>query len=226
METILNSTKEVKNFINKSLIAFRSRIPYHYVYTHSTNGVVFYVGKGSHNRAIKVKGRGISWYEFAFNKSIEVNIVSELLSNTEALQLEQDLINKYSNTCINKQIAKPKEIVCLTRTGDLVKEYTCCNAVQYDGFKPDCVKRCCDSDRGLHSNKVWMYKDEYLKNGFAYKQAQNHARIIIQKTLQDEIIRELLTAEAFVEFGFKPKNIQQVCVGKKKSHMGFIFCYK
>lgn len=71
-----------------------------------------------------------------------------------------------------------------------------------------------------------MYASEFQRVGFQYKVASNHSKIIVQKTKNGTFIRELLTAEAFAEFRFNPKIIQQVCTGAKKSHKNYVFSYK
>lgn len=225
MESILNHDHTVKKVINASQNAYRVGLPHYYVYLHKLNGQVFYVGKGSHDRVIRVAGRSKLWYETAFGKEIEVEIVTGLITQTEALEKENTLINQYTQS-INKIFSKPKQVTCFSRNGTIIKNYSCINEVMKDGFKPGCVKLCCDKQRGLHKNCIWMYTSEYQRTGFFYKAVSNHSLTILQKDKTGNTIRELLTAAAFSKFGFNPKLIQQVCRGKKKSHLGYTFQYK
>lgn len=225
MENILKCNSQVKKCINDSIKAYRKGDLYHYVYLHSIAGQVFYVGQGSHDRAIRIYGRSKKWYETAFNNKITVTIVTSLISKQESLEIERNLINQYTN-CINQKVRISDKILCFTRNGIQLKEYDSFKHLEQEGFHPSCVGACCNKNRGLHKNYVWMYKQDYEKNGFSYKQAVCHPKIIIQETLKGKVIRELLTAQAFVQYGFNPKNIQQVCKGDKKSHKGYVFKYK
>ena len=84
MKNILDCTDKIKEIINNSRHAYNNGNLYFYVYTHSIEGKVFYVGKGSHDRAVRIAGRSKQWYKTAFNQSIEVSIISELITQKEA----------------------------------------------------------------------------------------------------------------------------------------------
>lgn len=225
---MLNSNKKIQSICNRSITAYQNKLPYHYVYVHKLDDVVIYVGKGSFNRAVRIAGRSDKWYKFTYNRTseIKVEIITDLLENKEALILEKETIRKYKNTCINQQIGLQRNIACLTREGDLIKIYKSTIELVMDGHRLSNVIKCCEKERGLQNNLVWMYEEEYNSKAFNYKKATNHSKWIIQKTKDNRFVRKLLTANAFANFGFRPKIIQQVCVGKKKSHYGFIFSYE
>ena len=73
----------------------------YYVYTHSINGDVFYVGsnwsKGNQERAYETNGRPEKWHEFvnANNMEYEVRIVSRHTSSIEAHRAEYKMIEEY-----------------------------------------------------------------------------------------------------------------------------------
>tara|TARA_R110000868_G_scaffold8307_3_gene43387 strand:- start:7431 stop:8108 length:678 start_codon:yes stop_codon:yes gene_type:complete len=225
METILKHAAFIKEVIRESRNAYTIGQPYCYVYAHKIAGEIFYIGKGSHDRVIRIAGRSKKWYETAFGKDIEVTILTGLINEVEALEQENNLISLHKNL-INKLFSKQPSVLCFNRTGVIHKHYNKLNDVQQNGFKPDCVRKCCNGERGIHKNYVWMYTSEFQRVGFQHKVASNHSKNIVQKTKDGIFIRELLTAEAFVEFGFNPKNIQQVCTGAKKSHKDYVFAYK
>jgi hypothetical protein len=185
------------------------------------------VGKGTYDRCVRIGGRSVKWYETAILNKVVVNIVTPLLKDEEAEEQERNTISKYQSTCINQQFANHtnQKIVCLNRNGDLVKIYNRAIDATLDGFKSGCIINCCKGKRGLHHNYIWMYKSEYDKDGFSYKKAFNHSKWIEQVDLKGRIIRRLLTAQSFVQFGFNAKNIQQVCSDSKKSHQGYKFRY-
>lgn len=67
----------------------------YYVYLHLTpDERVFYVGKGRKGRAYSKYNRGNNWAEVA-NNGFTVHIVKEHLTETEALDLEAQLISEY-----------------------------------------------------------------------------------------------------------------------------------
>jgi len=77
-----------------------------YVYVHKSNdGVVFYVGKGTGNRAYS-KDRQPEWYWWVKNKlncEYAVEIVSEGISEEDALAVEDAVMAANAETVINLQ---------------------------------------------------------------------------------------------------------------------------
>lgn len=74
-----------------------------YVYLHlrATDGRVFYVGKGSKNRAFSKGGRSIFWKKIVKKHSYTVDIVQNNLQEWYAFELEKELIAYYGreNLC-------------------------------------------------------------------------------------------------------------------------------
>lgn len=71
----------------------------YYVYTHSLNGEIFYVGKGSGTRVKRLTYRSERWKEIVGDKSIdvEVNIVARFHAGKEAYDFEKKLIELYKS---------------------------------------------------------------------------------------------------------------------------------
>jgi hypothetical protein len=73
----------------------------YYIYAHfNSEGKLFYIGKGSGNRAYMRYGRNKCWYEQA-KDGFSVEILFDNLSNTKALILEEVCIGriKINNLC-------------------------------------------------------------------------------------------------------------------------------
>lgn len=74
-----------------------------YVYLHcrTTDGKVFYVGKGKGNRAFTKHGRNKYWHRVVKNHGFFVKIVEHQMQEWWAFELERDLISLYgrSNLC-------------------------------------------------------------------------------------------------------------------------------
>jgi hypothetical protein len=68
----------------------------YYVYTHSVNDKVFYVGKGRGNRAYQIRSRNKYWWEVVNeSKDYQTDIVYTDLDEDLAYQLEAKLIKQY-----------------------------------------------------------------------------------------------------------------------------------
>lgn len=69
----------------------------YYVYLHkrADNGSVFYVGKGSGNRAYESKYRNTHWQRVVAKYGFTVEIYRSGMAETESLELEKQLIQKY-----------------------------------------------------------------------------------------------------------------------------------
>lgn len=73
----------------------------YYVYLHRNYlGVVFYVGKGTRDRASHSYAKTSAWKLHA-EKGWTYQILKEGLTNQEALRLEESLIEIYKSTCVN-----------------------------------------------------------------------------------------------------------------------------
>lgn len=225
---ILKRSKEVRALLNASIQAYRNGIEKcHYVYLHRLNGEVYYVGMGTHDRAVRVFGRSKRWYQEVTLDQVTVEVVTPLLNKDDAEQLERYYVGLHKDTCINEQLKQYSDtVMCFERDGTFVKEYDILRGLSIGSFKSRNVLLCCEGKRGLHANMVWMYKSDYEANGFHHKTASNHSKEIEQVTPDSEIVRTLLTAQSFEQFGFSPKNIQKVCTGAQKTHMGYVFRYK
>ena len=68
-----------------------------YVYEHlkPNTGEVFYIGRGTRNRAYQTRSRNSHWQNIVKKYGFEVNIIFKNLSNSEANQKEIELIDFY-----------------------------------------------------------------------------------------------------------------------------------
>lgn len=69
----------------------------YYVYAHRKlkSGLVFYVGKGSGDRAWQIKNRSLFWRRTAFKYGFAVEIINQNLSEQAAFELEIEMISKF-----------------------------------------------------------------------------------------------------------------------------------
>lgn len=96
-----------------------------YVYVHKDpNGNVFYVGKGTGNRAWS-KDRDRIWHRYVKEKlgdHFEVEIVKDDLHEDEALALEEETMLKYGDRLLN--FDKPGEVVTIEGQVHQIGEFT------------------------------------------------------------------------------------------------------
>ncbi len=76
----------------------------YYVYLHKkkTTGEVFYVGKGSGNRAWRLEGRNKFWHKIVNKHDYDIEIHSDNLQEWYAFELEKDLIAYYGRRQLGK----------------------------------------------------------------------------------------------------------------------------
>jgi len=83
----------------------------YYVYVHRDHdGVVFYVGKGSGDRYKRKNYRSTRWHEAA-KDGFTWEIVKDCLSNSEALDYEEEMISLHRKTVVNRvESSKTREL--------------------------------------------------------------------------------------------------------------------
>ncbi len=100
----------------------------HYVYVHKgPDGTVFYVGKGTGTRAYS-KDRGDDWNWYVKNvlgDQFSVELVRENISEADALELEDLLMQRHGATIINQQnFHSPLDQKKFTAYSDAMKLYS------------------------------------------------------------------------------------------------------
>lgn len=109
-----------------------------YVYLHRRldTGEVFYVGKGTGDRAYrksKRNDRGIAWQRIAFNIEYSVEMYKENLTEEEAENIENDLINNpHEGWNLTNKVKKNKWIKLPTL--EVISEF-----FRYDESSPSCL---------------------------------------------------------------------------------------
>lgn len=108
IQTVNRLVKNINNaklFIEKNPEFIKNIDDTYYVYTHSNpkTNKIFYVGKGKGGRAWDRK-RENEWHKYIakIGGQYNVNIISENLTEGEALRIESELILEMSETLVNK----------------------------------------------------------------------------------------------------------------------------
>jgi len=84
-----------------------------YLYTHTIDNIIFYVGVGCMSRAYNFSNRKDIWKKFADGREVEVKIIESFSSRWEALSHERVLIKAINPECNilsghSKSITTPK----------------------------------------------------------------------------------------------------------------------
>ena len=134
-----------------------------YVYFHrrTSDNTIFYVGKGTGKRAWSKDNRGQEWYTES-DSGFTVEIVKNNLSNTEALALENELINTipnlincYSSTVVPLDYAELSKhfVIDPTSPSGLSRICGSWNGLTFKGKLGHCGSVC-----GKSSKKYWRIK--------------------------------------------------------------------
>lgn len=132
-------------------------------------------------------------------------------------------------------ISTSKTILQISMDGEILKEHRNSRFAYESLFgKPEKftngqnINMCCNKKYGRKScyGYIWMFKDEYDKNGINlknYEQGNNSKKVAKCNKDTNEIIKIYDSARDAGIDGFNYKNISQVCNGEKKTHKGYFW---
>jgi predicted GIY-YIG superfamily endonuclease len=122
-----------------------------------------------------------------------------------------------------------RPVVCLSRDGALIKKYDYLEQVKDDGYDITSVRRNLGGNRYLTRGQLFMWLDEYEKNGpKKYERALSSSRKpIVQCSRAGGFINRFdSVTEASDATGVRRATISGNLTGKYKSAGGFIFVYE
>lgn len=209
----------------------------YYVYYHINplTKDIFYVGKGTKNRAYTLSSRGKHWINYVNKYGIpEVEIVQSNLSEEQALELEKQLIKELGrkdlkegnlinstdggegtsglvHSDITKQkIAKSRQNKPANNKGKTWKQ-----KIDKTGIKRGKYKQRIDKGKTFDSNVK-----ENMKEG-----KRNNSKIVLQFDLQNNFIKEWRSAADVVD-SLGLKGIYNCLTGISNQSGGYIWKYK
>lgn len=164
-------------------------------------------------------------------------IIDVCYEKNDAVSLEAKNIQKFNSISPNGYnlswgnggMPTTKPFVCLKLDGTFVKRYEYLSQVKKDGFDIHSVKASLKSATRTSNNHMFMYEDEYEKNGAKkYRIAESaNKKKIIQCDLNGNFIREYSSVtEAADCTGFIRSNISANLTLQSKTSNGYIFVYK
>ena len=137
--------------------------------------------------------------------------------------------NGYNVTFNNGGAPIVKNIVGLTLEGEFVKKYDYLSKVIEDGFNIHSVKRSLISDTNHAKNHIFMFEDDYIKNGakkYIVKENKQEKKIIQCDLKGNFICEHKSIAEAARVTQSSRTSIINVLKHKYKSANGYIFVYE
>jgi hypothetical protein len=121
--------------------------------------------------------------------------------------------------------SKPKKVVLqYDLGGKLVKEWNCLVDISKElGFNKSNIANCCRGIGVSVSGYIWRYKDNFIEidlNKLNYQK-----RKVKKYDLYGKFIKEYDSISETMLDGFNEGNVQSCCVGKQKSHGGYVWRY-
>jgi hypothetical protein len=192
----------------------------YYVYIHkkSTTGEVFYVGKGSGNRAYNRSNRTLWWKRLVAKHGYDVEIVASGLQEWYAFELEVELITRYGRRDINEG-----SLINRTDGGD-----GCSGVI----FTEEVRKKISDSKIGNTHTLGKKFTEEHRRKiseahrgkTFTAQHVANMVEVNRHKMIpvirNDGVMYESLHAAA-KDTGAHPSNISACCKGRIKQSGGY-----
>lgn len=178
----------------------------YYVYVHKgIDGTVFYVGKGTGDRAFS-KDRQPEWHYYVekiLNKQYNVEIVKEGISDEDANRIEESLLAEHAATVINRQnMHSPVDSRKLIDYSDTIRAYS-------DTFR---------SAQGL--DKEGKYKEAIEK----YETAYEHYTKAMSLNDYDQGARRLLPKERIAPAQLADSYSK--CLAKQGLHQQVVMFYE
>jgi group I intron endonuclease len=108
--------------------------------------------------------------------------------------------------------------------GNLIREWDCASEIEKEfGYKPGNIASCC---RGLSitaNGFIWRYKDDFIE--IDLEKLNYQKRKVKQYDMKGNFIKSYDSIKEAAGIGFNEGNIQDCCVGRSKSHRGYMWRY-
>lgn len=150
--------------------------------------------------------------------------------NNQFIYKSKDIKNKY--LIKNKKVSKRPVIQIDIQAKEIINKYeSISEASKQTNLLSGQISDCCKRKYKTSGGYAWAYDDENFNIdeiiSFASQPNKKRHRIIIQKNMQGEIVKEWFSiSEAANAYHVKYQNIQRCCAGKQKSSCGYLWEYK
>lgn len=131
---------------------------------------------------------------------------------------------------IMRKIGIAKKVLKISTDGEILKKYNSLSDVSLDGYDSQTVGDCCRFRTKSHKGYLWCYEENKInipKILISYhKSKQKIGKPILMFDLNGSFIKRyerIIDLEK--EFKVSRSNVRKCCLGKQKSHNGYIFKY-
>lgn len=165
-----------------------------------------------------------------------VNHMDENKQNPKAENLEWCTMEynfKYGTALERMAESKSKKVYQYSKEGKLIREWKSTKECGRNGYDDVSVWKCCTGKSKTHNGFIWSYKElsksqirEKVSNKASKKKTLVKGKKIYQYDDNLKLIKEWNTLNELSDSGFDKSNISRCCLGKQKSHKGYIWSYK
>jgi hypothetical protein len=135
--------------------------------------------------------------------------------------LKENNISKPKDVWKKQLSTKPKKIVLqYDLDGNLIKEWSSLSEIDLNISN---IANCCRGIVKSAGGYIWRYKDEFIEINL--NKLNDKVRSVKQYDLSGNFIKEYSSIRETIEYGFNDGCVQSCCVGKSKSHGGYIWRY-
>jgi hypothetical protein len=139
--------------------------------------------------------------------------------------LKENNISKPKEVWKKQLSTQPKKVVLqYDLSGNFIKEWLGLDIIQKElVINKSNIANCCRGIAKSAGGYIWRYKDEFIEINI--NKLNDKIRPVRQYDLSGSFIKEYSSIRETVDYGFNDGNVQSCCVGKQKSHKGFIWRY-
>jgi hypothetical protein len=137
--------------------------------------------------------------------------------------LKENNISKPKEVWKKQLSTQPKKVVLqYDLSGNLIKEWLGLDVIQKElVINKSNIANCCRGIAKSAGGYIWRYKDEFIEINI--NKLNDKIRPVRQYDLSGSFIKEYSSIRETTHYGFNDGNVQSCCVGKQKSHKGFIW---
>ena len=167
-------------------------------------------------------------YNLYIKENLSIPKISKILGFGEKKiwdSLKENNISKPKEVWKKQLSTQPKKVVLqYDLSGKFIKDWLGLDIIQSElGINKSNIANCCRGISKSAGNYIWRYKDEFIE--INPNKLNDNVRKVRQYDLSGNFIKEYSSIIETTNYGFNDSNVQSCCVGKCKSHSGYIWRY-
>lgn len=152
------------------------------------------------------------------------------IENLEVVTITEN--NRYGSFGQKVSEGKSMQVYQYDLNGNLIKKWKSTMECDKNGFSSSKVSKCCMGKRLTHKGFIWSYKEftnEELQRKIIHTKHtldKHLIRPIYQYTQDGELVKIWKNEAEPKKYGYRQSNISNCCLGKQKTHQGFIWSFE